>query len=548
MVKVIGFSIGILLLSGCAMTPNANTSSAPLSDNSRLNEAFLEQSKNYPRLIDLYKEQLKQKENADTRLKLAQIYVDTKDFESALFTLMPMIRDADAPASVFYLQGVSLYGVGKLEQAQQSLLIAVKRAPDDAKTVNMLGVVQAEQGDLVDARQSFLSARGLMYDDITVKNNLALLDMIEGDFKQAAARLMPIYIANPAKVDAQVKANLAIIVSKLGSFESLKSIYSGKYSEAELFEIFQNLRASEPATRTSTKAISSKTNVSQPIKSSQSVIQPQFESTVAAQSEMASSSDAQPQPSSQTDRVQPMASVASNSLSSMPARQASVSSEKQTDGSMLKLPAIDEAIDSELNTEIERPSSVLLSELVTPTFEESMVLPGSQALMPNTDVTRKEERRSFTELTGISRRYETTVEPLSEVEVNPLVPPQKLQPVVNSTFNEQSKDEQATKESEFSSLMGIERRYASAAPQSVETSLQTSSLEDTDEPTAPEGAKIWSKPEVSNNASAEHDFVKLATYSLVSDGVSEIPVAQFRHRGYLIDVTFDEQGNMINVE
>lgn len=241
--KLLTLLIATTLLAGCA-SPGSN-----YSETSNNNERFLELSENSVRLIELYKERLRNEENVAARLKLAKAYLDTGDSESCLFTLSPLVREGKGGSETFYLQGVAQYNIGRLRQAETSLQIAINQDPKSAKAINMLGVAYAELGNLDGARQQFNQAREMMYDDLVIKNNLALVDMLEGNYQDAVVLLMPVYLTNPDQADPQLKANLAILLSKLGSFETLRQIYSERYSDAQLFDIFNDLKGSEPVSR-----------------------------------------------------------------------------------------------------------------------------------------------------------------------------------------------------------------------------------------------------------------------------------------------------------
>ena len=241
MARLLVLLFAVTVLAGCASGGGNKTA---LSE-----EQFLELSANNARLIELYKDRLREQESVSTRLKLAKAYLDSGDNESTLFTLSPLITSDSGGSEAFYLQGVAQYNTGLLRQAENSLKIAMNKEADSAKAVNMLGVVYAELGNLSGARAQFNQAREMMYDDLVIKNNLALLDMLEGKYQDAAVRLMPIYLKNPDKADAKLKANLAIILSKMGSFETLRRVYGDQYSDAQLFDIFNDLKASMPVSR-----------------------------------------------------------------------------------------------------------------------------------------------------------------------------------------------------------------------------------------------------------------------------------------------------------
>lgn len=266
MLKFIVLAFFIVTITGCAnQYPMESQASGDNSD--LMSEKILIKSSNYFRLIELYKNELKKKENSDIRLKLAKAYIDSHDNESALFTLTPLVVKNKVDPEVFYLQGVAQYNLGKIDQAERSLKITLQNTPKNAKAFNMLGIIYADKGELDKARDAFNQARTLMYDDVTIKNNLALLDLIEGNYKKAAAILLPVYLNSRGKVDSNVKANLAIIMAKLGSFDYISTLYSDKYTKDQLLEIYNDLKTSEPTdSRVSLKAAPSNVISDVPLK------------------------------------------------------------------------------------------------------------------------------------------------------------------------------------------------------------------------------------------------------------------------------------------
>lgn len=243
MKKILIVFVATTLLAGCASSGGQYLAA------SNQNERFLELSENNARLIELYKERLLNEDDVATRLKLANAYLELGDDESCLFTLAPLIREGKGGSEAFYLQGLSQYNIGRLRQAETSLQIAINRDAKSAKAINMLGVIYAELGNLTGARQQFNQAREMMYDDLVIKNNLALVDMLEGKYQDAVVLLMPIYLNNPHQADPQLKANLAILLSKLGSFDTLRRVYGERYSDAQLLDIFNDLKGSVPVAR-----------------------------------------------------------------------------------------------------------------------------------------------------------------------------------------------------------------------------------------------------------------------------------------------------------
>ncbi|HGS4462302.1 TPA: tetratricopeptide repeat protein [Vibrio metschnikovii] len=232
-----------LLLSGCVSSSGHQRSNVNDTNNATFafdQEQVLIKTGNYTALIEFYKQQLQQSDQRETRLKLAQAYLDFQDPESALFILGPLVYPQSKQDTEFYLQGVALYRLNRVNEAQQSLTIAQENAPNNAQTINMLGIIFAQFSQFEQARASFNRARELMYDDITVKNNLALIDILEEDYQSAADRLLPIY--HNGQADDRVIANLAIIMAKSGSFQHLQAFYAHQYSEQEIQQLFITLR------------------------------------------------------------------------------------------------------------------------------------------------------------------------------------------------------------------------------------------------------------------------------------------------------------------
>lgn len=509
MAKLWLLAVSVLWLTGCAVGP----SSTDLSVDSPASETFLVQSKNYPRLTEYYKNQLKKRDTISTRLKLAQAYIDSNDNESALFTLASVITNSKADGTAFYLQGVAQYKLGKLEQSLRSLEVAVQKSPNDARSINMLGVAQAELGRLKQARESFNHARELMYDDLAVKNNLALLDMLEGDFKQAAARLMPIYINTPSKADPKLRANLAIIVAKLGSFETLKSLYADKYSDAELFDIFQNLRASEPATKTSKSTITRKSNDLPAIAKNQLIVK-------AGATQFESEKNTVPDDAASTPLLEATPKVNHAPIHAESSGKPVIKKSEPGLGS-----TAEKRIDDEV-TDI--PGSVFLSQ-VTPQYQRSH---------ENTLVqtSKQEARDTYSELTGIERRYDRSVPATKMSEPQPI-------PLPINLSNTQQKRPIADKQAFSNSVLGIKREFS--APVAVE---QANDVVQINEPLDNYAQPLVASSKQQKSSAKKWEFVPLSNYNLERESGLNIPVAQFRHHGNLIDITLDSDATIIAVE
>lgn len=230
------------------------------------NEALLEAAENYAGLIELYKSRMQQGKPAEqeqARLKLAEVYLQTDDPESALFTIEPLFTinppltvkplsgnakssDNNTTVTSWLLKSRALFALGDLEQA----MVTAKQAQSDAnatssahplspRIVNHIGLIHVAYGEYEEARTAFNEARHAMLDDLTVKNNLAMLDILEHDYKSAIGRLMPLYTTGQA--DEQIKANLAIALARAGHYQDFKALIAQGEPEPETATLFMTL-------------------------------------------------------------------------------------------------------------------------------------------------------------------------------------------------------------------------------------------------------------------------------------------------------------------
>lgn len=524
---------GCSIMSGHSQSPNAAGAERALAD-----ENFLINSGNYSRLIDLYKQQLKKNDQPETRIKLAKAYLDIQDNESALFTIAPVITKPNASAESFYLQGLAQFNLGKTQLAERSLEVAANKEKNNARFINLLGATQAELGRLASARDSFNRARSLLYDDVVIKNNLALVDMMEGKYQDAAARLMPVYRADPEGADDQLKANLAIIAAKLGSFETLRLLYGNQYSDTELFGIFQGLRSSNyvPSLKEQSKTderLLGKNSTSGEIQWQKS-----------QQVQLATGSSALIEPD------QKVIDTTHDSEQIDPMERQMMPGQQQSESSVLSQIPL-----SELQQEKKDNSGV--SEMVRPRTSEQIKVEAQTAttvIPPST----QGNRQTFEDLVGIQRRYadvssdpfeqrsssvtnnnydqsneengplsgtdafpalESTSEP-NVNEADPLAPasenvPLDVQwPLPASTLKPMSHNISVEKISPELSLVTPEQMAVKVKPANDQTKLQLDAIQ---------SKKKWR-------------FVPLEQYSILSTDAFAIPVAQFRHVGQLIDV------------
>ncbi|MCG7497040.1 hypothetical protein MHO82_09195 [Vibrio sp. Of7-15] len=233
---LMGFIV-LLLLSGCV--DSSSKSSSAFQGDRDSTESLLLKTKNYSRLIEMYKSDLKEEDTKDTRVKLAKTYLAMEDAESALFYLSTILLDKERDAEIFYLQAQIQYDFQQNDKAMKSVQTALSIAPDYPDAHNLMGILYADSDQFELARIAFNQARLGLADDVKVKNNIAVLDIIEKDYRAAISRLLPLYLNGQA--DDQVKANLLIAMSKMGNYDYVKSILSKDYEDEEIIQLFHSL-------------------------------------------------------------------------------------------------------------------------------------------------------------------------------------------------------------------------------------------------------------------------------------------------------------------
>lgn len=524
---------GCSVMSGHSQSPNAAGAERALAD-----ENFLINSGNYSRLIDLYKQQLKKNDQPETRIKLAKAYLDIQDNESALFTIAPVITQPNASAESFYLQGLAQFNLGKTQLAEHSLEVAVNKEKNNARFINLLGATQAELGRLASARDSFNRARSLLYDDVVIKNNLALVDMMEGNYQDAAARLMPVYRADPEGADDQLKANLAIIAAKLGSFETLKLLYGNQYSDTELFGIFQGLRSSNYVPSLKEQSKTDERLLGKNSTSGEIQWQKSQQVQLATGSPTVIESD---QKNLDTTHVTEQVELIERQM---------ILGQQQSESPVLPQTPLSGPLQ-------EKKDNSGVSKMVRPRTSEQIKVEAQTAttvIPPST----QGNRQTFEDLVGIQRRYadvssdsfeqrsssvtnnsydqsneensrllrkdafpslESANEPnfngtdsLAPVSEN--APLDVQWPLPASTLKPMSHNTSIEKMSPELSLVRSERMAVKVKPANDQTTLQLDAVQ---------SKKKWR-------------FVPLERYSILSTDAFAIPVAQFRHEGQLIDV------------
>ncbi|CAM4073174.1 tetratricopeptide repeat protein [Vibrio neonatus] len=243
-------ALACMFLFGCASQPNSEQKAFASSEKIYL------VSHNYRKLIDLYKDELKKEpDNIELKTKLIRTYLSFNDNDSARYYLNELIKNQSKPnPDLYYLDGLAYYQASDFSSAKESLekALEIKNYQGESSHLtedisgdiyNLKGIVEASQGDLKAAKSDFIQAKHYMYDDVKMANNLAVIDMLSDDYQSAYDRLMPFYLNGDG--DDQLKANLAVSMAKLNKYEELKQLFSKKYDEQKIFELYQYLQQLE---------------------------------------------------------------------------------------------------------------------------------------------------------------------------------------------------------------------------------------------------------------------------------------------------------------
>ena len=233
-IKNIMAGIMLLSLAGCVTQSSIDTEIAK--------ETILVNTKNHAELIVFYKNQLKQKENQQVREKLAQVYLDSSDPESALFTIASLNNDSRSIHS-FLIEANAQLESGMVEDALETANKTYLLDDNNAEIENLLGVIYAAKRDLPQARHYFNLARKHLYSDMKIKNNLAVLDILEGKYDKANARLLHLYLND--KNDALVQSNLMLAMAKSGDLDFMEKVLSPKYTKRQISDRYIALRKTE---------------------------------------------------------------------------------------------------------------------------------------------------------------------------------------------------------------------------------------------------------------------------------------------------------------
>lgn len=229
MYKYIMFTM-LLLVSGCAANHDESMSNSL---------DFYEQTHNYHKMIDLYKAELKKSDSTSIRTKLANTYLLIDDFESSLFTLMPLLEQPDVSSEILVIKAKALYKSNDFYKAQLTCETILASEDINSEIENMMGLIHAENKRYIESRLYFNRARTHFHDDTIIQNNLAVLDLFEGNDQTAISRLIPLYKQD--QYDVKIKANLLIAFTQIDDISAVRSLLTSQYSQAEIDTIIAEL-------------------------------------------------------------------------------------------------------------------------------------------------------------------------------------------------------------------------------------------------------------------------------------------------------------------
>lgn len=156
------------------------------------NEKVYLASRNYQELIKIYKARLSKQDDFKTRLQLSQYYYDSKDYNSVLYYLEPLVRTKQSVQALI-LQSKALEGAQRFDEALDILYQAIQIDPKLPEIYNLQGIAYAAKKDYPKAKESFLQAKKFFLSDEIINANLGMIAILQGQYKEALGYLMPLY-------------------------------------------------------------------------------------------------------------------------------------------------------------------------------------------------------------------------------------------------------------------------------------------------------------------------------------------------------------------
>lgn len=207
-------------------------------DSDRFRESILIKANNYQGLLQLYRERLKEKDDPETQLKVAECYYMLSDYEASRYFLKPLLNHPELKEKAYLLQAKNLLDTGDKQGALQAVNKVIAKLPKDGAANNIKGIILAEQGDFNGALNSFNIARKELVDDEVVMNNMAMIAILREDYSQAIEYLMPIY--NRGNNSNKIVHNLIFALVKDKRYEDVEAILKKEKMTENLNDLIES--------------------------------------------------------------------------------------------------------------------------------------------------------------------------------------------------------------------------------------------------------------------------------------------------------------------
>lgn len=204
MKNIVYVLIMAVLFAACAKNPN------DLFVDEIYNEKVYLASRNYQELIRIYKKKLSKQDDDQTRLQLSQYYFDSKDYNSVLYYIEPLVKKQSVQA--FILQARAFEELRRFDEALESLQGAMKINSKLPEIYNLAGIAHAAKKDYPSAKQNFLTAKKLFLSDEIVNTNLGMVAILQKNYTEAVNYLMPLY--KMGHKDSKILSNLVLALVK----------------------------------------------------------------------------------------------------------------------------------------------------------------------------------------------------------------------------------------------------------------------------------------------------------------------------------------------
>ncbi|MEH0698066.1 tetratricopeptide repeat protein [Vibrio owensii] len=226
----------VLLLTGCSSS-NQTALNSIIQQNK---EQMFVETNNQEKLIEFYKQELRENESEENRIKLAKSYLLSNDPESAIFVINQLeTHQINKNDEALLILSKSYFQIGQLEQSGQYIEKALLLNQNNGEAHNIAGILAVAQQRFDAAEKHFIEARKRFYQDDVIKNNLAALYLLEGRYRDSYNLLLAVYQANPE--DSKAKANLTVALIKIGDFHQAKALLKQDYDAEQVDEIVTSI-------------------------------------------------------------------------------------------------------------------------------------------------------------------------------------------------------------------------------------------------------------------------------------------------------------------